>query len=298
MNKNIETASAILLGLMMIIFGLNKFIGFIAVAPPNDPIAQQFLGAMFTSYLYIVVGLVEIIGGIFLLIPRLRFAGWLLQGIIIFNIVAFHVAHDFIGNGIWLVPTILFIIIGFFQLEKLGDLFGKSRSANHQSTKKSMTITSMIFILFSINANAQGNYESHKVENSITINYSVQEVWQLISNFENLPKLVPEVVKKTEVNGEGVYTSWNIYLHNGQIVKEEMTYYNPIEKELNYIMTKTAMPLSDYLAIQKVESINESQSKVIFTTYFNTLSQNQELLNSTFNKFQNTFLNNIKVNLE
>ncbi len=122
MKKGIETGSATLLALLMIVFGLNKFFGFIAVAPPDDAVAQQFMGAMFTSYLYVVVGLVEIIGGVFLLIPRFRFVGWLLQGVVIFNIVAFHFAHDFIGNGIWLVPSILFIVLGFFQLNRVGGL--------------------------------------------------------------------------------------------------------------------------------------------------------------------------------
>jgi len=116
MKKNIENISAWILALLMIIFGLNKFIGFIPVEPPIDPTAQKFMGAMFTTYLYIMVAFAEIIGGILLLFTRLRFVGWLVLLPIIFNIVAFHIAHDFIGNGIWVVPTAIFIIIGYFQL--------------------------------------------------------------------------------------------------------------------------------------------------------------------------------------
>ena len=124
--RMLENISAILLALLMIIFGLNKFLGFIAVDPPADPIAQQFMGAMFSSYLYIVVGIFEIIGGLLLLVPRFRFIGWLLQGVIIFNIVAFHFFHDFIGNGIWLLPTALFTILGFFQFSNIGKLIATS----------------------------------------------------------------------------------------------------------------------------------------------------------------------------
>lgn len=297
MKKKIETVSAVLLALLMIIFGLNKFIGFIAVAPPDDPVAQQFLGAMFTSYLYIVVGLIEIIGGFLLLLPRFRFIGWLLLGVIIFNIVTFHITHDFIGNGIWLIPTCLFIIMGYFQIPNLTTLFSGPNNSMSNQVKKSIATSTAILLICCLNATAQNNYESYKIENSITINHSAIEVWQLINHFENLPQLVPEVVKKTEVNGKGVYASWNIYLHNDQIVKEEMTYFNQEEMELTYVMTKTSLPLSDYLAIQKVETINEHQSKVIFTTYFNALAKNQEALNSTFKNFQLTFLNNIKNNL-
>ena len=106
------TLPGALLGLLMIIFGLNKVLGFIAVDPPGDPVAQAFLGNMFSTYLYKAVALGEIIGGLFLMIPKLRLLGWLLLAPIVFNIVAFHIAHDFIGNGIWLLPTVLFVWAG------------------------------------------------------------------------------------------------------------------------------------------------------------------------------------------
>lgn len=122
MNSKIENLSAWVLALLMIIFGLNKFMGFIPVEPPTDPTAQKFMGAMFTTYLYIVVAVAEIIGGILLLFKRLRFIGWLILSTIIFNIVAFHIAHDFIGNGIWILPTVLFMLIGYFQLKHFPSL--------------------------------------------------------------------------------------------------------------------------------------------------------------------------------
>lgn len=157
------------------------------------------------------------------------------------------------------------------------------------------TLCASLLILF-IHSNSQAQqieYISQKVENSILINQPVDKIWEVISNFENLSQLVPEVIKDVKLNGSGVYTSWIIYLNNNQLVKEEMTYFNNEEKELSYIMTKTPMPLSDYLAIQKIEKINELQSKVIFTTYFNSLPSNNESLTTTFNSFQKTFLNNI-----
>lgn len=111
--------SAWALGALMIIFGANKFLGFIPVEPPADETAQQFLGTMFTSYLFSVVAFAEITGGILLLIPKTRFLGWLLLLPVIFNIVSFHIAHDFVGNAIWLLPTALFILVGIESKEKL-----------------------------------------------------------------------------------------------------------------------------------------------------------------------------------
>ena len=123
MNQQIETITSWLLGILLLIFGLNKFLGFIPVEPPADPTAQQFMGTMFGSYLFVVVALAEIIGGVFLFIPRLRFAGWLLLLPVVFNIVAFHLAHDFIGNGIWLLPSLLFIFLGYVNGNRIVSIF-------------------------------------------------------------------------------------------------------------------------------------------------------------------------------
>lgn len=115
MKNTILNITIWILAILMVVFGLNKFFGFIPVEPPSDTTAQAFMGAMFTSYLFVVVAIAEIVGGILLIVPKTRFLGWLLLLPVIFNIVAFHIAHDFIGNGIWLLPTVLFTIITYFK---------------------------------------------------------------------------------------------------------------------------------------------------------------------------------------
>lgn len=105
LNNTVIAGIRVLYGLPMVIFGLNKFFGFASVAPPEDPTAQMFLGAMFSSYLANSVGILEIIGGILVAIPRTAFMGWLILLPVISNIVLFHLAHDLPGNGLWLFPT-------------------------------------------------------------------------------------------------------------------------------------------------------------------------------------------------
>ena len=122
MNSNLSKYLAYALGFLMVVFGANKFLGFIPVEPPADPTAQAFMGAMFSSYLFAVVAVAEIVGGVLLFVPRLRFVGWLILLPVVVNIVAFHAAHDFIGNGIWLVPTVLFVAIAVGGRERFGAL--------------------------------------------------------------------------------------------------------------------------------------------------------------------------------
>lgn len=116
MNKQlIFNASKWLLALMMIVFGANKFLGFIEMPPPQGELAQKFMGVMFTTYLFKVVAVTQIIGGILLLIPKTAFIGFLVMLPIIVNIVGFHLFHDMPGNGMWLFVILITgtIAIGF-----------------------------------------------------------------------------------------------------------------------------------------------------------------------------------------
>ena len=121
-QKIIFLSAKFLLGFPMIIFGLNKFLGFIAVDPPADPTAQSFLGTMFSSYLYLIVAFVEIIGGILVLIPKTALIGTMLLLPVITNIAAFHFAHDLPGNGIWIFPTIMQVVVLSFYTDHLKKL--------------------------------------------------------------------------------------------------------------------------------------------------------------------------------
>ncbi len=117
-----EVFVRVLLALPMIVFGLNKFLMFANTPPPAGAEAQAFLGAMFASYLAKVVGATEIIGGLLLFSKKTTFLGLLILAPVTFNIVAFHFAHDFIGNGIWLFTTALFLAVCFFQKQNFQSL--------------------------------------------------------------------------------------------------------------------------------------------------------------------------------
>ncbi len=84
----------IVLGAILVIFGVNKFIGFIPVLEFVNPDASVFFEVLANSYLLKTVGLVEIIAGFLLLINiYVPFALVVLAPISI-NIILFHITLD------------------------------------------------------------------------------------------------------------------------------------------------------------------------------------------------------------
>ncbi len=78
-----------LLGLIFVVFGANGFLHFIPMPPPPG-VAGQFMGALFVSHVLVVVFLLQLIGGILLLVGRYVPLALVLLGPVIVNIVLFH----------------------------------------------------------------------------------------------------------------------------------------------------------------------------------------------------------------
>jgi hypothetical protein len=113
--KLAATIAAVLLGLVFIVFGLNGFLNFIDMGapPPPDSAMGHFFAAFFpTGYLKFVKAL-EILGGVLVLLPRLRNLGLLILGPIIVNIIA---AHVFLMGGANLGMPIALGVISVFLL--------------------------------------------------------------------------------------------------------------------------------------------------------------------------------------
>lgn len=64
MSTKVLMAVQILAGLMLIVFGSNKFFGFLSMSPPAAEMGA-FLGALFkTGYLFTIVAIIEIVAGL------------------------------------------------------------------------------------------------------------------------------------------------------------------------------------------------------------------------------------------
>lgn len=110
MNSKVVLVARIILGLVMVVFGLNGLMmfttgsGFIPAPPPTGDLAIIFTGFMATKYLMILVKLLEVVSGVLLLWGAFLNLAIILLGPIMVNIFLIHLFVDRTG----LVPAIIF----------------------------------------------------------------------------------------------------------------------------------------------------------------------------------------------
>lgn len=97
--KKAKLIVRILLGLMVLIFGLNKFIQFMPM-PPLPEAAGEFMGALVKSgYLMQAVAIVEIVTGLMLLFNRFQPLALVILFPVLINAFLFHLFLDPAGIG-------------------------------------------------------------------------------------------------------------------------------------------------------------------------------------------------------
>ena len=97
--KKAKLIVRILLGLMVLIFGLNRFLQFMPI-PPLPEASSEFMGALVKSgYLMQAVAIVEIVTGILLLINRFQALALLILFPVLLNAFWFHLFLDPAGIG-------------------------------------------------------------------------------------------------------------------------------------------------------------------------------------------------------
>ncbi|MDA0314258.1 MAG: DoxX family membrane protein [Bacteroidetes bacterium] len=121
MKERVVKIIRVLLALILIIFGLNKFLNFMPLPPMPEP-AQAFMGALIeTGYLMVIVAIVEIIAGIFLLINRYSAFMLILIFPILVNALLFHLFLDLkgIGGALLTISLTIFLMVKAFDTYKI-----------------------------------------------------------------------------------------------------------------------------------------------------------------------------------
>ncbi|HEY9221027.1 MAG TPA: DoxX family membrane protein [Lutibacter sp.] len=123
MNSKLTMALRLLLGLILLVFGANKFLQFMPSPQMEGPPAD-FMGALFaTGYMFPMIAITEIVAGVLLLTNKWTGLALILAAIISVNIVLFHLALDPAGVAAAAVVAVLNVVLIYANWKKFKTLF-------------------------------------------------------------------------------------------------------------------------------------------------------------------------------
>ncbi len=119
MSSKISLMSRILLGLILFVFGINKFFGFIPTPPPDD-----FMQALInTGYMWELIGFTEVSSGLLLLTNKWKGLALIFASIISVNIVFYRLILDPTAFEVALLTASLNVLLIYFNWSSFKTLF-------------------------------------------------------------------------------------------------------------------------------------------------------------------------------
>ncbi|WP_067146826.1 DoxX family protein [Pseudotamlana agarivorans] len=119
MKNKVLTVLCILFGLMMINSGFNKFFHYMPMPEMSEDMMQIMGGFMTIKWIFPLVAIVEIIGGILIAIPKKRALGAIVILPVVIGIFVHHLVHDVAGIGI----AIILLAINIWAISANWDKF-------------------------------------------------------------------------------------------------------------------------------------------------------------------------------
>jgi putative oxidoreductase len=111
MNSRFTAIVRVALGILLVVFGSNKFLHYLPMEAPTGAAGDFMHSLGATGYIFPVVGVLEVFIGVLLLLKRwVPFAMILLAPISI-NILLFHLFLDIPGAGVALLVAVLNAIL-------------------------------------------------------------------------------------------------------------------------------------------------------------------------------------------
>lgn len=111
MNSNFSKILRVILGLGLIIFGLNKFFNFMPMPELPEDAASFMSSLQATGYVLPIVGFLEIVIGLMLLVNKAVAFALLLLAPISVNILLFHLFLDLPGIAGAIVIALINIVL-------------------------------------------------------------------------------------------------------------------------------------------------------------------------------------------
>ncbi len=121
MKTTVFKVIRVLLGLFMLVIGLNKFLVFIEIPNPAGD-GGELMQIYITSGFLKLIGVLEALGGIALLINKYVPLALTLITAIMFNATMFHLLHDLPGVGAAAVCLLLSLVLIYGHKERFSSL--------------------------------------------------------------------------------------------------------------------------------------------------------------------------------
>jgi len=123
MNKKITLAFRLLLGLILLVMGSNKFFHFLPLPSMEGPPAD-FMGALIaTGYMFPLIAITEISAGALLLINKWIGLALIFASIMSVNIILFHLTLNPEGIALGAVVAISTVVLIYANWKKFKTLF-------------------------------------------------------------------------------------------------------------------------------------------------------------------------------
>lgn len=106
-----------------------------------------------------------------------------------------------------------------------------------------------------------------KVKVSGTINAGADQVWNSVSNFNELDKFV-EAVADCTTEGTGIGAVRTLTLADGGEVKEKLESLDPDQHLLTYSIVESPMPIQNYTGTMQVDELEEGRSMFTWSSTF------------------------------
>ena len=121
--KKAQLMVRILLGIILVVFGLNKFLNFMPM-PPMPDAAGEFMGALVKSgYIMVIVAIVEVASGVLLLVNKYQPITLVILFPILLNAFLFHLFLDPAGIVGAAMAVAMNIFLFFVNKESYTALF-------------------------------------------------------------------------------------------------------------------------------------------------------------------------------
>jgi putative oxidoreductase len=121
--KIVATIARYLMGLIFVVFGLNKFFNFIPTGPLPAGVAGQFMTVFMVTKYAMMVGSFEVVGGLFLLANRFVPLALAFLAPVIVNILFVTATMTPQAVGPTVVVTICWILVYFRVRPEFAPLF-------------------------------------------------------------------------------------------------------------------------------------------------------------------------------